>query len=660
MRTLFFIATIMLSSLCAFTQRPLLIDSLKRELTKATNDTDKVMLMAQLSNIYSFLKLDSGFYYADKSLVLAENIKFYRGKAMALYALGTLYSTTDLAKSLRLKFEGLKIAEEKNYSFEAGWCLMGIGDVYYWLDDMEKSLSYYKQAEEKIRLIKRDKTSEDLIFTIQLNIGTCLGRTNQLDAAFSYLQPLYEQSMNSYNMHSAVLCYFGELQFARGERATAIDYLHQSIDINTKANDYFTNADAYKAMAVFYSKMGQVDSSIFYAKKGLEAALLVDHKPRLLELSTLLAKLYEPTNINESNKYLKVATAANEELYGAKKVKNLLKSFSDEQERQRFAEAEQIARQNRIKQYTFLAGLSIFLFIAVVLYRSNKQKQQANVLLQSQKQEIEHALGKLKSTQSQLIQSEKMASLGELTAGIAHEIQNPLNFVNNFSEVNTELIDELEQEVDKGNYDEVKAIAKNIKDNEQKISHHGKRADAIVKGMLQHSQSSTGQKEPTDINKLADEYLRLAYHGIRAKNKDFNCDIVTSFDNNNGNINIVPQDIGRVLLNLFNNAFYAVNERQNAESLRLNADYKPIVSIQTKKINDKVQVTVKDNGIGIPQKIVDKIFQPFFTTKPTGQGTGLGLSLSYDIIKAHGGEIKVETKEGEGSEFVFQLPNINL
>ncbi|MEO7486400.1 MAG: HAMP domain-containing sensor histidine kinase, partial [Ferruginibacter sp.] len=212
----------------------------------------------------------------------------------------------------------------------------------------------------------------------------------------------------------------------------------------------------------------------------------------------------------------------------------------------------------------------------------------------------------------------------------------------------------------KGNYDEVKAIAKDIKDNEQKISHHGKRADAIVKGMLQHSQSSTGQKEPTDINKLADEYLRLAYHGIRAKNKDFNCDIVTSFDNNNGNINIIPQDIGRVLLNLFNNAFYAVNERRNAESLRLNADYKPIVSIETKKINDKVQVIVKDNGNGIPQKIVDKIFQPFFTTKPTGQGTGLGLSLSYDIIKAHGGEIKVETKEGEGSEFIFQLPNINL
>jgi two-component system NtrC family sensor kinase len=656
MRTLFFIATIMLSSLCAFTQRPLLIDSLKRELTKATNDTDKVMLMAQLSNIYSFLKLDSGFYYADKSLVLAENIKFYKGKAMALYALGTLYSTTDLAKSLRLKFEGLKIAEEKNYSFEAGWCLMGIGDVYYWLDDMEKSLSYYKQAEEKIHLIKRDKTSEDLIFTIQLNIGTCLGRTNQLDAAFSYLQPLYEQSMNSYNMHSAVLCYFGELQFARGERAMAIDYLHQSIDINTKANDYFTNADAYKAMAVFYSKMGQVDSSIFYAKKGLEAALLVDHKPRLLELSTLLAKLYEPTNINESNKYLKVATAANKELYGAKKVKNLLKSFSDEQERQRFAEAEQIARQNRIKQYTFLAGLSIFLFIAVVLYRSNKQKQQANVLLQSQKQEIEHALGKIKSTQSQLIQSEKMASLGELTAGIAHEIQNPLNFVNNFSEVNTELIEELKSEKAKvkGERDEKleSELLNDISENEKKINHHGKRADAIVKGMLQHSQKSTGTKEPTDINKLADEYIRLSYQAVCAKDKEFNANIKTEFDESIGSTNIIPQDIGRVLLNLYNNAFYAVEEKKK----QTGNEYEPTVSLSTKKTGDKISISVKDNGNGIPQKVIDKIFQPFFTTKPTGQGTGLGLSLSYDIVKAHGGEIKVETKEGEGTIFTIQLP----
>ena len=272
--------------------------------------------------------------------------------------------------------------------------------------------------------------------------------------------------------------------------------------------------------------------------------------------------------------------------------------------------------------------------------------------LSQQKEALQNTLTDLKSTQKQLIQSEKMASLGELTAGIAHEIQNPLNFVNNFSEVNTELIDELEQEAGKGNLDEVKAIAKDIKENEQKITHHGKRADAIVKGMLQHSQSSSGVKEPTNINALADEYLRLSYHGLRAKDKSFNATLKTDFDESIGNINIIPQDIGRVILNLITNAFYVVDEKKK---LSLEG-YEPTVSVSTKKINGKIEIKVSDNGNGIPQKVLDKIFQPFFTTKPTGQGTGLGLSLAYDIVKAHGGELKVETKDGEGSEFIVQLP----
>ena len=260
----------------------------------------------------------------------------------------------------------------------------------------------------------------------------------------------------------------------------------------------------------------------------------------------------------------------------------------------------------------------------------------------------------LKSTQAQLIQSEKMASLGELTAGIAHEIQNPLNFVNNFSELSSELIKELVNEVENGNTTEVKAIAKDLLQNLEKINHHGKRADAIVKGMLQHSQSSTGQKEPTDINKLADEYLRLAYHGLRAKDKDFNATLKTNFDESIGKINIIPQDIGRVLLNLYSNAFYALNERRKQQP----EGYEPTVSINTKKVGDKMEIRVNDNGNGIPHKLINKIFQPFFTTKPTGQGTGLGLSLSYDIIKSHGGEIKVEAKEGEGSMFIIQLPKV--
>jgi signal transduction histidine kinase len=272
--------------------------------------------------------------------------------------------------------------------------------------------------------------------------------------------------------------------------------------------------------------------------------------------------------------------------------------------------------------------------------------------LKEEKKRAEDALSELRATQSQLIQSEKMASLGELTAGIAHEIQNPLNFVNNFSEVNSELIAEMKQEIDKGNLDDVKAIANDIDENEQKIILHGKRADAIVKGMLQHSRSSSATKEPTDINKLADEYLRLAYHGLRAKDKSFNATMKTGYDKMIGNINIIPQDIGRVLLNLYNNAFYAVTEKKK----QTGNGYEPIVVVSTKKINGKVEIRVKDNGNGVQQKVLDKIFQPFFTTKPTGQGTGLGLSLSYDIVKAHGGELKVETKEGEFAQFIIVLP----
>ena len=247
-----------------------------------------------------------------------------------------------------------------------------------------------------------------------------------------------------------------------------------------------------------------------------------------------------------------------------------------------------------------------------------------------------------------------MASLGELTAGIAHEIQNPLNFVNNFSDVNKELIDELQSELNNGNKDEAVAISNLIKENELKIIHHGKRADSIVKGMLQHSRNSAGQKERANVNTIADEYLRLGYHGLRAKDKSFNVTIRTDFDPTIPKINIVPQDFGRGLLNIYNNAFYAAAEKKNQVGGQ--SDYEPIVSVTTKNLRDHIELQVMDNGVGISQKIVDKIFQPFFTTKPSGLGTGLGLSLSYDIVKAQGGELKVETQEGKFTTFIIILP----
>lgn len=265
---------------------------------------------------------------------------------------------------------------------------------------------------------------------------------------------------------------------------------------------------------------------------------------------------------------------------------------------------------------------------------------------------LENAHSTLKATQAQLVHAEKMASLGELTAGIAHEIQNPLNFVNNFSEVNKELIDEMQREIEQGNYDEAKVIANDIADNEEKIIHHGKRADAIVKGMLQHSRSSNGVKELTDINALCDEFLRLSYHGLRAKDKTFNAVMKTDFDPSAGSIIVNPQDFGRVILNLLTNAFYAVNEKKKSGAV----NYEPTVTVSTRKQDGKTVISVTDNGNGIPQKIIDKIFQPFFTTKPSGQGTGLGLSLSYDIItKGHGGELKVDTKENEFTRFTITL-----
>ena len=318
------------------------------------------------------------------------------------------------------------------------------------------------------------------------------------------------------------------------------------------------------------------------------------------------------------------------------------------QKQRKTLEKERLMALEREKEFKITESLKAELEVQV---------KERTAALTKQKDELQQTITELKATQAQLVQSEKMASLGELTAGIAHEIQNPLNFVNNFSEVNIELIEEMKEALDKGDIEEAKAITTDIIENGKKINFHGKRADGIVKGMLQHSRSSSGIKEPTDINVLADEYLRLSYHGLRAKDKTFNATMKTDFDESIGKINIIPQDIGRVILNLLTNAFYAVKEKKKL----IKEGYEPTVSIGTKRIyplfgSGGVEIKVMDNGNGIPPHVLEKIFQPFFTTKPTGEGTGLGLSLSYDIVKAHGGELKVETKEGEGTTFTIYLP----
>ena len=619
------------------------VPDLLQKITEATTDTARILLKCKLAEAYRGNKPDTSLILATESLNESIDIKFKRGEIHSLIVLCVMHREKgDLPYALELGLRALKMAEDERLAYEQIYSLVRIAIIYSSVKDGHKAIAYLKKADE---LLKHNY--DDFQWSVtQYFLGDAYEQMNELDAAEKHLKSLESKHGSDSEELWAVINnrLRGNIAVKRNELLSAIEFYRKSNDAAIAGSAFREAATANNLMAAVFKKLNQPDSAIYYAKQGLKYGEMLSYRNRILASSSLLADLYASKDPKEAVKYYQIASAAKDSLYGIQKVLQLQSATMKEQERQTELEAARLAYQNKMRQWALLAGAGVFLIIAVILFRNNRQKQKANRVLET-------TLTNLRHTQSQLVQSEKMASLGELTAGIAHEIQNPLNFVNNFSEVNTELIDELEQEAEKGNLGEIKAIAKDIKENEQKINHHGKRADAIVKGMLQHSRTSSGQKEPTNINALADEYLRLAYHGLKAKDRSFNATMKTDFDEGIGNINIIPQDIGRVILNLINNAFYAVSERKKQGS----NGYEPTVTVCTKKIDDKIEIRVKDNGNGIPQKVLDKIFQPFFTTKPTGQGTGLGLSLSYDIVKAHGGELKVETREGEGSEFIIHL-----
>jgi signal transduction histidine kinase len=663
-----FIFTILLAVSCSmgysqFTQIEKL-DSFKRQLSLVKEDSARVLMMSDLTWHYHIWNPDSGIVYGQKAIALAKQINFPRGEARALIGLAQISSTQgDLPKCLEYGFMALRIAEENHYLPEKAICFTSIGDELSELNGNPKTITYFQEAKQIYESLKNHTGMDFWENLNRFKTAEVLFWTNCSDTTLVYMQNFLNSTLHSDYWHAPALIRFAEMQFQQGKHAEALDNMRLGLAIAKNDKNHYQITYACSTMAKFFENMKQADSSIFYARQGFTEARYMGFGPDILEISLTLAKEYESKDLKEALYFRKVYDSANNAIYGEEKVQRLQKIVSEEQQLQRNKEAERVAYQNRLKQYGLLVGLGVFLLIAFLLYRNNRQEHKTNQKLYQQKEEIQTTLTQLKSTQSQLIQSEKMASLGELTAGIAHEIQNPLNFVNNFSDVNKELIDELKGERQKaeGERNTVleNEILNDIAENEKKINHHGKRVDAIVKAMLQHSRSSAGVKEPTDINSLADEYLRLSYHGLRAKDKSFNAEIKTDFDNAIGKINIIPQDIGRVLLNLYNNAFYVVDERQKAEGL----GYEPTVTVTTKSILPTsgvriVEIKIIDNGGGIPQKVIDKIFQPFFTTKPAGQGTGLGLSLSYDIIKAHGGEIKVETKEGEGTTFIIELPAV--
>jgi signal transduction histidine kinase len=494
------------------------------------------------------------------------------------------------------------------------------------------------------------------------NISFCLGPLTKLatkqkkyDQALQYADEAIQYTDKNANDPTYAIAVMQKVfvYLAMGQPALAYPYLMQVKALNDRYHFQLASTagelESDLGFYQYYQALNDQKTAGAYLLAAYDKA--VAEKSNVLQLKYLreLASFYEKQQpalaIQYIGKYFQLNDTIEKELNKLKvaQYENEQKDLEQNQsinslKQERTIQEATISKSNTI-MWISISALVLIALSMIFLYRQFHLNKKT--------------LRSLRKTQRQLILSEKMASLGELTAGIAHEIQNPLNFVNNFSEVNTELIDEMRQGIDKGDINDIKTIAADIRDNQEKITYHGKRADAIVKGMLQHSRSSSGVKEPTDINALADEYLRLAYHGLRAKDKSFNATMKTDFNSTIGNINIIPQDIGRVILNLITNAFYAVTEKKKQQP----EGFDPIVTVSTKKINGKVEIKVRDNGNGIPQKVLDKIFHPFFTTKPTGEGTGLGLSLSYDIIKAHGGELKAETKEGEFAEFIITLPD---
>jgi len=624
------------------------VDSLQKAYNKNRQDTTLIQLLQEKSGrVFLTTNADSGMLTARQSLALSRKIHYESGEARGLTLISSYLSRAgDLPGSLKLTFEALPKAIKIHDDRAIMGCYNSLGLTYTTLKDYQKALDNFY----KFKTIAEKTHSNDLITVAYNNTGRAYIELNKLDSGYYYIKKSYDFSLKTKMLNNIgyPIRSFGIIEFKKGNFQKAIDFYNKSIKTIPGGNNHYLLSEDYRRMAEAYQRENKTDSCIYYGKLAFAQAG-VGKLPELTMLATkLLANVFKSqNNFAEAYNYEQTMIAAQDSLFSQQKTLQIQNLNFEEEQRRDAIEAAKVSYQNRVRFYVMLGVIAVFVLIAGILLFANSQRKKANNVLHK-------TLSELKTTQTQLVQSEKMASLGELTAGIAHEIQNPLNFVNNFSEVNTELIDEMEQEISKGNLDEIKSLAADIKTNQIKISQHGKRADFIVKGMLQHSRSNTGEKQPTNLNILADEFLRLSFHGLRAKDKNFNAEMVTHFDPDLPKVNVVQQDMGRVILNLINNAFYAVNQKKKTAG----DDYKPEVIVTTLSENGKVIIKVRDNGMGIPAHIRDKIMQPFFTTKPTGEGTGLGLSLSYDmVVHGHGGKIELNTKEGEFTEFTVTLPN---
>jgi len=642
-------------------------DSLQWIYDNASHDSTRFIASRRMYSIHEEMNRDSALYFGYRALRLAEKNKKKLAEGYALVTVG--YQLTHKGKygeALPYFLEAFRIAQDpSNASREWQLDYQGpeqnrltlLAYTHHMLavlmaraQNVEQEVFHFMEA----RRIARQAENNIRVMLADMNLGSSYIKLHKLDSALYFeeeaLQLVNQTGYKKYL--SGIYFFIGKIFDARGQPANAREYYYSAIAPAYEHQNFVIVGRVYNELAKHFLGLGHLDSALYYAHRNREVLQTIGS----VQIENNLGIAYENLfrvfqskgNLDSAINYAAMSIVVRDSIYRQRmtSLSELQQLSFSEQLRLEKQESDREKSRGRMRTYALVGGMILVLGVALFLYRNNLQKNRANKQLAS-------ALDDLRATQAQLIQSEKMASLGELTAGIAHEIQNPLNFVNNFSEVNRELIDEMEEELKQGNQSTARLLAQNIRENQEKITHHGKRADSIVKGMLQHSRSSSGQKELTDINDLADEYLRLAYHGLRAREKSFNASFKTDFDPSLQKVNVTAQDVGRVLLNLINNAFYAVSERKKHED----NGYDPIVTVKTRKLKDRSEISVQDNGTGIPKEALDKIFQPFFTTKPTGQGTGLGLSLSYDIVKAHGGELKVESKVGQGTTFIIELPD---
>ena len=637
---------------------------------------DTAVINAYVKLAFASSDPDTMTKYISMAREMSKSIGYKEGEVNCILAETEVYfAQGNIGQSIQQAKNALRHYEEMhNAEGIASACLSLQGIHWAKLKEYQRALLYAHYGEsvsEKYNVIGNFQFPGQRLAPLYLaEIAQIYVLMGNLDSAMYYTNKSisFDEKFNgaSWSFPFYLLATIKNMQ---GDYETALTNYHKAKQLALENNLLRDTLQINSGLSSLYTHLGKTDSAIYYSRNVIDNWNNISEPKNLLEAILNLGNVYKRIAKPDSAlKYIELGYQLKDSIFSEEsrnEVQNI--AFNEQLQRQEAANRE-TAYKGRLQKLALIGGLISLLLIVGILWRSVKQKQKSYDILEKQeietevqKTKAERALEQLKATQTQLIQSEKMASLGELTAGIAHEIQNPLNFVNNFSEVNKELIEELKKAIESGNHSETKSLAISLDKNMEKITEHGKRVDAIVKSMLQHTRTSTGQKEPTDINLLAEEYLRLSYHGMRAKEKNFTIILDTIFDEHIGNINIIPQDIAKVLLNIYNNAFYAVSKKSRKEQ----KEYEPKITVTTSlenavisnESNQKwVVISVTDNGNGIPHNVIEKIFHPFYTTKPTGEGPGLGLSLSYDIIKAHGGNIDVKSKEGEGTCFSISIP----